>query len=309
VDNRISLRKLEIFRLVAERSSVSQAARTLHLAQPAVSEHIRTLEGRVGHKLFDRRGHGLVLTQAGDMLYACTTEVLNRAHELERELSGLTDGSVGSAVVGASTTIGSYLLPDLVAQFALQRVNARISLRTSVISTAIAGVRDGSLDFGIVVAPSSMRETDVEAALLLDEPYVLIAGGPTTDVPERITLAEIEELRFVCSPRDSPRLDLIDQPLEALGVRRTVTVELMHPEAIKRAVQHGFGVAFLLRSAIERELADGSVREIEVKGLRLTAPVYEIHRKEKRFSPLQRELVSAISEALCGRAESLGATG
>lgn len=304
MDSRISLRKLEIFRLVADKSSVSQAARSLHLAQPAVSEHIRTLENRLGHKLFDRRGRGLVLSDAGRMVYECTNEVLGRAQELERELEGLEDGSVGSAVIGASTTVGSYLLPEVVADFALHRQEARISLRTSVIGQAIAGVRNGSLDFGIVVAPSSMREDDIELTELLDEPYCLVAA-PGAEVPAKIGVQGLEDLRFVCSPQVSPRVDLIDKPLEALGARRQIVVELTHPEAIKRAVAHGFGVAFLLRSAIEQELADKSLRMIKTNGFELSAPVYEIHRKDKRFSPLQRELVEEISSVLRARESQL----
>jgi DNA-binding transcriptional LysR family regulator len=307
MDSRISLRKLEIFRLVAEKNSVSQAARALHLAQPAVSEHIRTLENRLGHKLFDRRGRGLVLSHAGRMVFECTTEVLGRAQELERELEGLEDGSVGSAVVGASTTVGSYLLPELVADFALHRLDARISLRTSVIGQAIAGVRSGSLDFGIVVAPKSMQEEDVELIPLLDEPYVLVAAPSATGLPKSVSADSIEDLSFVCSPNLSPRTDLIDQPLEALGARRRIVVELTHPEAIKRAVTHGFGVAFLLRSAIETELKEKSLRVIETEDFSLTAPICEIHRKDKRFSPLQRELVEVISKALRERAKQLSA--
>jgi DNA-binding transcriptional LysR family regulator len=301
MDSRISLRKLEIFQLVAERSSVSQAARSLHLAQPAVSEHIRTLENRLGHKLFDRRGRGLVLSHAGRMVYECTNEVLGRAQELERELEGLEDGSVGSAVIGASTTVGSYLLPEVVADFALHRLEARISLRTSVIGQAIAGVRNGSLDFGIVVATSSMREDDVELTQLLDEPYYLVAAPSATDLPAKVDVHDLEDLRFVCSPQLSPRTDLIDKPLEALGARRQIVVELTHPEAIKRAVKHGFGVAFLLRSAIEEELEEETLRVIETDGFALNAPVCEIHRKDKRFSPLQRELVEEISASLRAR--------
>jgi DNA-binding transcriptional LysR family regulator len=297
MDGRISLRKLEIFQLVAEKNSVSQAARTLHLAQPAVSEHIRTLENRLGHKLFDRRGRGLVLSDAGQMVYACANEVLGRAQELERELEGLEDGSVGSAVVGASTTVGSYLLPEIVADFALHRAEAQISLRTSVIAEAISGVRDGSLDFAIVVAPTSMREDDIIVRRLFEESYCLVAS-PGSGAPRAVDAHDLEDLRFVCSPQISPRIDLIDRPLEQLGARRRIVVELTHPEAVKRAVRHGFGVAFLLRSAIRGELEEGALREIKTKDFSLTAPISEIHRKDKRFSPLQRDLIDTIGMAL-----------
>lgn len=268
--------------------------------QPAVSEHIRTLERRLGCKLLVRKGRGVELTDAGVRLHEWAKDILSRARELDRELDGLETGTGGAAAVGASTTIGTYLLAEAVADFAIERPAARISLKTGAMQPIIDEVRRGDLDFGVVVAVPAPRGSDITARLLVSEPYVLVAAADAHDLPpEPVEPAALSELRFVCTVHETPRMELIDQPLRELGVReRNVVVELSHPEAIKRAVQRGLGVAFLLRAAVERELEAGELKAIDVDGLQLDAPVYLVHRADREFSRLQSDLLRSIEDRL-----------
>jgi DNA-binding transcriptional LysR family regulator len=163
----------------------------------------------------------------------------------------------------------------------------------------IDDVRAGELDFGVVVAVLPPGTRDVSAQPLMREPYVLVAA-PDSDLPsEPIDPARLGTLRFVCTVEATPRVELIDQPLFALGVgARDIVVELSHPEAIKRAVRRGLGVAFLLRVAVERELEAGELRAIDVDGLQLDAPVFLVHRADREFSRLQSDLIRSIEEQL-----------
>jgi LysR family transcriptional regulator, low CO2-responsive transcriptional regulator len=299
LDGRITLRKLDIFCRVAEAGSISEVARQLDVVQPAVSEHIRTLERRLGCKLLVRKGRGVELTDAGVRLHEWAGDILGRARELDRELEGLESGSGGSAVVGASTTIGTYLLAEAVADFALQRPGARISLKAGGVQSIIDGVRGGQLDFGVVVSASRPSASDISARALLTEPYLLVAA-PDAELPaDPIDPAALAALRFVCTVEEAPRLELIDRPLFELGVgARDVVVELSHPEAIKRAVRRRLGVAFLMRAAVERELEAGELRAIAVDGLQLDAPVFLVHRADRAFSHLQSDLIRAIEDRL-----------
>jgi DNA-binding transcriptional LysR family regulator len=284
---------------VAEAGSISEVARQLDVVQPAVSEHIRTLERRLGAKLLVRKGRGVELTDAGSRLHVWATDILSRARELDRELDGLESGTGGSAAVGASTTVGTYLLAEVVADFALERPGARLSLTTGGVQSIIDGVRRGDLDFGVVVATSAPQATDISARLILSEPYVLVAAPDADLPPGPLDLAALTGLRFVCTVQESPRVELIDQPLRELGVAaRDVVVELSHPEAIKRAVQRGLGVAFLLQAAVERELEAGELEAIDVDGLELDAPVFLVHRADRDFSRLQSDLIQSIDDRL-----------
>lgn len=275
------------------------------MAQPAVSEHIRTLERQLGCKLLIRRGRGVELSEAGVRLHGWAKDILSRARELDRELYGLQAGTGGSVVVGASTTVGTYMLAEPLADFATARPGARVSLKASMMEAAIEDVRSGALDFGVVVAIRQSHTADISARALLNEPYVLVAS-PSLDLPSAIDAGALQDLRFACNLPETPRLELIDQPLRKLGLApRNVVVELGHPEAIKRAVARGLGVAFLLRAAVERELATGELRAIDVDGVELSATIFLMHRADRQFSKLQSDLISAIEEALKQRAACL----
>jgi DNA-binding transcriptional LysR family regulator len=128
----------------------------------------------------------------------------------------------------------------------------------------------------------------------------VLVAAPDADLPPRpLDLAALTGLRFVCTVQDSPRVELIDQPLRELGVAaRDVVVELSHPEAIKRAVQRGLGVAFLLQAAVERELEAGELEALAVGGLELDAPVFLVHRADRDFSRLQSDLIQSIEDRL-----------
>jgi DNA-binding transcriptional LysR family regulator len=300
IDGRINLRKLEIFCLVVDLGNVSEAARELHLVQPAVSEHIRSLESRLDCKLIVRRGRGFEVTDAGARLRAWAGDILGRARELDRELAGLKSGEHGAASIGASMSVGTYLLPPIVADFAVTRPQAQIALRTSVMRTAVAGALDGSLDFAVVIAGGRPPLADVVMTPLSTERFVLVAAA-SQDPPAAVDLDELGELTFVCMANDAVRESLIDAPLQRLGLGpRRVALQLGHPEGIKRTVERGVGVAFLLRAVVERELENGVLREIR-SDVSLSGQIALVHRKDRGFSPLQHQLMDEISETLARR--------
>jgi DNA-binding transcriptional LysR family regulator len=107
LDSRVTLHKLEVFSLVVELGGVSRAAEQLFVSQPVVSAHIRSLEQRVGARLFYREGRHLRLTEAGRAVHGWANDVLTHTRELSRHLDGLSDGTQGSVVVGASMSVGS----------------------------------------------------------------------------------------------------------------------------------------------------------------------------------------------------------
>src|SRR4051812_45958842 len=111
MEPQLSLRRLEIFRLVVEERSVTRAATLLMIAQPAVSSQLRALEEWLGARLFVRRGNRLVLTEAGERADAWAKGILASAAELRRGVEGIELGSGGTVVAAASMGVGSYLLP------------------------------------------------------------------------------------------------------------------------------------------------------------------------------------------------------
>jgi DNA-binding transcriptional LysR family regulator len=299
VDYRISLTKLEILCLVVELGGVGRAAERLHVSQPVVTAHMRLLQDRMGVELLYRDGQQMKLTEAGHEVYRWAREVLGRSRELSRTIDEIADGCAGAVVIAASMSVGSYLLPRVLGRFGDRRPAARLTLHVSDSEDAQRAAESGECDFAVVTGGASLTGGALRAHRIGRHDLVLVAGATDSRMGDSVTPAELALLPFVCAPASRPRRQMIDEVLAGVGVSdRQVVLELGHPEALKTVTRMGTGVALLMRAAVEEELHSGSLREVEIEGHRLSVPLLLVHRADKRFTPLQSQLLEALSAAL-----------
>ena len=119
----LTLHKLEVFSTVARLEGVTRAAETLHIAQPVVTAHIRSLEAKLGGRPM-RHGRRIRFTPDGERVLAWAEDLVSRTHELQRELTDSKCGGQGSGVIATSMTIGSYVIPQNSSRFADMRPTA-----------------------------------------------------------------------------------------------------------------------------------------------------------------------------------------
>ncbi len=299
LDLRITLHKLEVLSLVVQLGGVGRAADHLFVAQPVVSAHIRSLEERLGAKLFYREGRQMHLTEAGHAVHVWAEDVLMRTRELGRHLDGLSDGSQGSVVLGASMSVGSYRLPHILTTFRAE--NPDVDLRLSISDTehAVEDTRTGALDFCIVLTEPDVEIAGMEAEQIGSDEVVLVAAPDTGPQADVISVQELAQLPFIEAPEGLLRRTFVERRLRAAGiVDRNIVLELGHPEAMKRATMEGLGVTLLFRTAVQRELDDGLLREIPMEGVEVVVPITLVYRKGKSFSAVHRRLLDAIRDAL-----------
>lgn len=295
VDLRISLKKLEALVAVVAEGGVGRAAEHLVVAQPVVSGHIRSLEERLGARLFYREGRQLHLTEAGQAVHAWADDVLTRTRELERHLDGLSGGARGMVALGASMSVGSYRLPEVLTAFRAANPGVRVRLGISDTEHAIDDARAGALDFAVVVSEPLTELPGLDVDQVGSDEIVLVTAPGSPPVAERISLEDLAPLRFIEAPQGIMRRAFVDRQLRQLGVeRRQVVLELGHAEAMKRAVAAEHGVAMLFRSSVRDELAAGELREVAVEGLEVVMPIYLVRRKGKVFSPVHLALIERI---------------
>ena len=293
-----SLHKLEIFCMVCDLQSVTRVAERLRIAQPVVSAHLRFLEDKVGAKLFERSGRRLVLTREGARVEAWARDIVTRTRELERELALSGDGEAGSAVVSASMTVASYVLPPLFAAFRRTLREGGITVQVSNPQLVTASVRDGSCDFGLCILDPRHDVDGLSVEKLWTEQLVLVVAADSTLVGDSADAETIASLPFISSPRQQVRRELEEDALYAHGIRhREIILEFGHPEAMKQAVRHHAGAAFVLESCVRDELARGLLRQVETPGLDLPVPVFLIYKRGKAFSRFQSRLMDFVRQA------------
>lgn len=302
IDTRITLRKLEIFNLVVELQSVSRAADQLYTAQPVVSAHLRSLEERVGAKLFYREGRQLHLTEAGEAAHTWAVDVLTRTMELRRHLDGLSDGSTGAVSLAASMSIGSYILPPTLSRFQKERPNVEVQLAVIDSNRAVRAAETGEYDFAIVFSERQPDNPGMAGEQIGSEQLALVARPESAAADGPISREALAQLPFVESPLGMLRRTLTERLLQRAGVpERRISIQLGHPEAMKQAIRDGVGIGLMFRSSVERELAAGALSELVVPDAELVVPIYLVHRKGKHFSAAQRDLLAAIRADLAAR--------
>ena len=307
MDNRISLYKLEVFRLTVDLGGVGRAAAHLFLTQPVVSAHIRSLEERVGAQLFEKDGRRLKLTDAGRAIYSWACDIGQRTQDVDDELTKISDGVVGTARVWAGPAVGSYLMPRAVAEFAADHPRARISLQVAQPDHVLETVEVGSCDFGVLITDEVKEERGVVGEVIGWEELVLVAARGSSIVGDSVAVHALGDLPFISSPDDMAMRRLENLRLTSIGVsRRRVAIEFGHPEAAKIALGLDLGVALMFRCAVEKELRSGELRRVQIEGTELKLPIHLVRRENAKPTPIQRALEVAIREAIAGGDESSG---
>src|SRR6266516_664671 len=262
-------RQLAAFCTVVERRSFSQAAEQLGVTQPAVSLQIRSLEKRLGLQLLDRSGRRVEPTEAGRRLYRSAQRLLVLEEQLLADLGEEVEGELtGRLEIGASTGPGGTVIPVALAEFQRQHSGVQVALSVSDTQRVIEQVARREVELGIVGAVRRHRGVVFEP-FFRDE-VVLTVPRKHRFAGRTITLDELKEEPLVLMQEGAGVRQVIDDELREAGVRLRdldVRLELGLQESARSAVIGGYGVTFISRSAIEADLAAGTVAVGRVEGL------------------------------------------
>ena len=268
-------RQLAAFCAVVERKSFSQAAERLGVTQPAVSLQIRALEKRLDTQLLDRSGRRVEPTEAGWRLYRGAQRMLQLEEQLLDQLAAEGDGAIsGELSIGASTGPAAIVVPLLLGEF--QRVNpaVRVSLRVHDTQTIVQLVADRELELGIVGAARRHRAVQFEP-FMRDE--VILACPPGHRFAGKtIELDDLQGEPLIVMQEGAGVRAVVEDELRRLGTKLrdlVVTLERGLQESVRSAVQAGYGISFISRAAIERELAAGTLAEARVAGMDATREI------------------------------------
>ncbi len=262
-------RQLAAFCAVVERKSFSQAAERLGVTQPAVSLQVRSLEKRLGRKLLDRSGRRVEPTEAGLALYRGAQRMLALEGQLIEELDAGEDGELrGTLEVGASTGPGSTVVPVLLCEFQRENPGVAVSLSISDTQSVVDRVAERELELGVVGAARRHRGVVFEP-FFRDEVVLAVPPGHRF-AGKAVSLEELRGEPLIVMQEGAGVRQVIEDELRRAGTRLRdlePRLELGLQESVKSAVAAGHGVTFISRTAIEADLAAGTLDTARVKGL------------------------------------------
>lgn len=281
----ITLRQLEVFTEVLKSGSTTQASVVLALSQSAVSAALADLEGQLGVQLFDRVGKRLVINEHGRLLYPKALSLLEQAGEIEQLF--LCDG--GALRIAASSTIGNYMLPAMIARYRLNFPTTPLELNVGNSQDVIGAVADFRVDLGLIEGPCHMPELVTQP--WLEDELVVFAAPESPLARQPLTQQTLAEAPWILRERGSGTREVLDHLLLSRLPNFKLVMELGNSEAIKHAVRHGIGISCLSRRVIEEQLASGTLVELAIPLPPLMRTLYLIHHRQKHISnALQRFL-------------------
>lgn len=290
----MDIHHLKIFVGVFSNGSFSKASELLHLSQPTVSEHVKNMEKELGCRLFDRVGRSVFPTWQAQLIYPRALRILEEMKSLKEAIQSDESLISGELVIGASTIPGTYILPPLASEF--KKKNPAVSFHIVIEdSKRISNlVRNHQLLIGVVGAV--MEHAGVENVPLMQDKLVL-AAAPGVIPGDSIGTSELTKIPFVLREEGSGTLKTAAESLLRRNIHLkdlTVVGTLGSNDSVKQALKAGLGASILSRVSIRDELEQGSLREISLRGVRMTRHFYLIFHKKRSLPAVYRAFLDYL---------------
>ncbi len=292
----MDLHRLRTFQALSETLHFRHAAERLGITQSAVSQQIASLEKELGAVLFERIGRRVFLTAAGEVLAREAVKVLSTVSRAREAVLAVSKGNSGRLRVGASTTPGIYLVPEVLgrfrADFPLVELDFRIANSSRIEALAVAN----EFDLGVCgFRPTHEELFEIE---LGEDRIIAVAAPALTGKTRRVLPGDLAGWPLVSRERGSATRTAVERALTSLGVELVPAFELPSPEAIVRAAEAALGYAFVSARAAREGIEAGRLVELRVQGLDVRRGLFAVHHRDKQVTPPMRELMDLLRARL-----------
>lgn len=272
-------RRLQVFHAVARQLSFTKAAEQLFMTQPAVTFQIKQLEEHLNVRLFERSHGRIALTPAGEMVLGYAEKILSLSEELETRVGELTGAISGPLLLGASTTIAEFYLPQILGEFKAKHPHVRAHMTVANSETIENRVAEHALDVGLIESPSHLP--GVQTEICCEDVLVMICSpGYKLAKAKKVSPAEVALEPFISRETGSGTREFADHYFQENRISPdaiNIVMELGSPEAIKGVVETGLGVSILSRATVAKELKLGVLVAVPlnpplIRGLSVVTP-------------------------------------
>jgi DNA-binding transcriptional LysR family regulator len=280
----VNLHHLKVFLAVAEAGSISAGAARLHISQPAVTREIRDLEASLELRLFDRQARGVRLTEGGRRLHDYARRIFALEQAAERDLRDFAQLEQGELHLGASATLGAYLLPPLINRFRALHPQIFVGLEVSNTEAVTRQLDEGRISLGFVEGPFARADYD-HRLLARDALLPVVAPRHPLARGERLQAADLQAYPLYMREPGSGARASVEQAYRAHGLEPSAGMAIGSTEALKRLLADGQGIAWLSQRVVERELASGELRRLAVADLQIERELHVLWRPGASLSP------------------------
>jgi len=270
-----TLQQLRILKAVATEKNFTKAAELLYLSQPSLSKQIKTLEKNLDISLINREKNKISLTENGKIFLQYSERILALCEESCRALIDLKNGERGDLIIGASQTIGTYLLPRVLALFAQNYPQIHLKVQINPTKIIAKDVINQEIDVAIVGGeiPDDLKKNLTVEHFVEDEFSLIIPRSHPFATKKKISKKDLYHLNFITLNSNSIIRKFIDNILSQNQIETKqlkIIMQLNSIEGIKTAVSLGLGAAFVSSSAIEKEIELKTIEILKIENIRIT---------------------------------------
>jgi len=253
-----------VFYFTAKTGSLSKAAAELFITQPAVTQTIKQLEAQLGGQLFFRTSKGVTLTAEGEALYQYIEQAYNFIRNGERKIAGMHQLTDGEIRIGAGDTLCKHVLLPHLADFHNAYPSIKIHVTNRTTAETLQLLKQGQLDLGIVNMPVTDKSVVIREMMQIED--CLIAGDAFRHLGRhRLAWEELMTYPIMLLERGSATRSYLDRFAEQQGMVLKPEIELGSVDLLVEFARRGFGLAFVVKTFIEDELASGQIHQIHLK--------------------------------------------
>ncbi|MCM2675823.1 LysR family transcriptional regulator [Alkalicoccobacillus plakortidis] len=283
----MNLRWLELFCLIVEEGSISAAGRSAYISQPSVTKYMHYLEEHYGAMLLHRGSGKVTPTEAGRVLYPHAKAII-QDYQNSLESVAFTDHKTKRDLkVGASFTLGEYMMPTVVAAFNQIHDDSDVQVTIQNTRTILKMLEDQQIDLAFV---EGEIHTDSLRKQAMIEDKVILVVNPTHPWSKRthILPQELREERYIArEPKSSTRI-IVEKHLmvKQAGLKLEPHLQLNTTQAVKSAVQSGLGYGFLSHYAVQQEIQNGLLVHVPFANLSITRPFWSVVKPLRFEKPI-----------------------
>lgn len=292
----MNLNHLRVFFAVANAQSFSRASEELHVSQPTISVQVKSLEQELGLKLFQQIGKRIYLTDAGNALYQYAKKIFILVEEAEAYISDYKGLSAGRLQIGASTTPGIYILPQILGRFKKEYPGIETSLTISNTQEVEDKILTNDLEIALVGGEGIEHPHIIAQTVAQDILDVVVAEEHPLAQRKDIGLDEILREDFVMREPGSNTRVAFEHRLNVLGKKVNVIMQFSSVEAIKQAVAANLGISVLSRFAIDQEVCAGKLKVIQVPELQVVRDIKLIFHKDRNLSAPAKAFLGLLQD-------------
>ena len=289
----MTIRHLEIFVAVADCGKMRAAAERLHISQPSVSQAVRELESYYNIKLFERLSQRIYITETGKKLLPYARHIIDSFETME---GFINDTSAGNVIrVGGSVSVGTRLLPPMIKS--LENEVPDVDVCVIVDNTAAIEGKIQRSELDIAVVEGIVRSDELVKKDIYDDELVLVVG-PEHELFNHpgIKLKELTKHALISRESGSVERNQFEQFLLEHDIKMKNKWSCSNTETIKKAVLNGEGIAILSRMVIEKEIAAGEVRVLNVENTRMKRKIKLIYHKNKYISQSMKQFIDICTD-------------